>query len=250
MCKYTDDIHDKNKYISEHNHTLFSRRCTNTHRFGYCRYGYKCTFYHEDTDEHREQIEYHYAKIRAENEARYLRKDIRHDYYDQVIRDEKDELHEKDQKEEKEDSTGTEIPLLDLFDNDGCESKFFEKCKSEDGSKSDVDDHQDQHTSDVYVYKEDDFIDINSSSFFINIPFIDDHPLMSFEEDQEAIKQFKIFLSKEEEDEIKEFYLENKMICEYFDFREELLRKISSIKDEFFTSTPIMINIDFIIYNI
>ena len=226
---------EKMKFIEIHEPRLFTKPCKNLWKYGYCKFGEKCIFRHSHN--HDEQINYHYDIIKQ---------DVSEDYDT-----EPDEDHLDDFEEQERISLGRKS-ILDIFDklseksNSGKEEVDEEVVDGvvedvageivEDIAGGVVEDSQEEQS----VPKLDDELDSDKYN-----PIIDEHLIMSFEEDEEAIEMFDSYLSNEQieiEDEFEEFYLENKMVSEYYEMVNEYISNILPFTIETFGIYPISID--------
>ena len=214
----TDDENDfiytdkKMELIKMHEPRLFTKPCKNLWKYGYCKFNEKCHFKHEYN--HDEQIDYHYDRIKHHI----------NDYYE-----EPDEDYLDDFEEQKRISIGRKSITKMFSKLSELESKPEPKPEPEPKVDSII------HTKDSPEGIDDKFI----TDYREFNPVIDEHLLMLIEDDEEAIEMFE---KLEHESEFEEFYLENKMVSEYYDMVDEFFSNIQPFTREIFGTYPISID--------
>ena len=226
----TDDENDftytdkKMKLIKMHEPRLFTRPCNNLRNFGYCKYNEKCHFKHEYN--HDEQIDYHYGRIKHNINSYY-----------KEYNEEPDEVYIDDFEEQKR-----------IFQGRKSITKMFRKLsESESESKSEPEQEPEVKVDTIIDTKDrsegiDDKFITDYREFN---PVIDEHLLMLLEDDEEAMEMFDLYISNEKlehESEFEEFYLENKMVSEYYDMVDEFFSNIQPLIREIFGIYPISID--------
>ena len=223
------EYNTKQDIIRDYNPKLFTKNCTNFWNYGNCSYGKKCSYKHKYN--HDEQINYQYDKLKYE-----IGDELDDELYDRIKAQEHIREPDTPKIENKhrilEEKQREQHLILSTLDS------ITERYNSED-ENNDENDDEIKYFEDELSHEDELILDYSEYN-----SIIDKHPIMFIEEDEEAIKEYdKYLLNIQFQDELEEFYFENKMVFEYFKIEREFILKILPFKTEMFGSQ--IISIDF-----